>query len=850
MAAPRPPKGKKNFNDNNSPIQGNRGGRPQAWRASGGSNYANPARQNSQGSPLSGGSAPRETGYDSKLLATLATAKGSSVILALKNGARHEGIVAGIISEGDAAGVTLKDCRDLGDASATVRASFVVPASNIQSWSPKPSNGRDSFRTDVDISATGAQNGPRERELQPWQQPEGTTDVAASLAALQGDEATFGPPGAYSGVPWDQFEVNERLYGVKTNFDEDIYTTKLDPNAPGFKERERKAQQIANEILSGTTNNPHVAEERNVNGTENGVGEEEKYSAVVRAPGAYVPPGARRNGAGAAVPPATAASTGASASGGTSTPVTKVTPTPTPAPTSGPAQAPAATGQKTDGPAATAATAATGAPNEGLLGDFLEFVTSEKNRLAQRKQAMVKTDMDKRKADLLKFSKSFKLPRPIPEDLVPILAKDEEKQKAIVEKANAELQAAQQAQAQAKAAAAANAVTSTAATTKVASSPGQAAKPGAKPAATAPADSSAAPKPKGGMFIQEIPPFNRNKVRKPGTPAAPGTTPSGQPAAPAIQATPSSPTTAQATARLNANASVFKPNANAPVFKPVSPGATPPPPKGKENVAKDAPAVAQTEPPNPFYGARAPTKKGVSVHLKEDFNPFRHSKVVDASQVSSIWPYNGKRFAALHPILPGIHPAPGINMPVPQISGPPTQPHEEDPAAQQQAHGQRPIPPQQPIPAQQPQPPQGYPMMYYQYPYSPAPHGQQPMMMPPASPYMPSHYMQPVAYPHHMPPNAPMYGHPPPGMAGVPPTPHYMPHTPYGATSPPPTGTPRGPGPMPPQQMPPHTYYHPSPQLTHAMPYPMMMPSQPGPHYDPATQGPPPVAPQPAPMGH
>jgi hypothetical protein len=38
-------------------------------------------------------------------------------------------------------------------------------------------------------------------------------------------------------------------------------------------------------------------------------------------------------------------------------------------------------------------------------------------------------------------------------------------------------------------------------------------------------------------------------------------------------------------------------------------------------------------PPNPFYGTRVPTKKGVSVHLKEDFNPFRHSKVADASQV-------------------------------------------------------------------------------------------------------------------------------------------------------------------------------------------------------------------------
>jgi hypothetical protein len=43
--------------------------------------------------------------------------------------------------------------------------------------------------------------------------------------------------------------VNEKLFGVKATFDEDAYTTKLDRSAPDFKERERKAQRIANEII-------------------------------------------------------------------------------------------------------------------------------------------------------------------------------------------------------------------------------------------------------------------------------------------------------------------------------------------------------------------------------------------------------------------------------------------------------------------------------------------------------------------------------------------------------------------------------------------------------------------------
>jgi PAB1-binding protein PBP1 len=61
------------------------------------------------------------------------------------------------------------------------------------------------------------------------------------------DEA-FGALGTYSGGSWDQFVANEQLFGVTTSFDEAAYTTKLDRSAPDFKERERKAQQIADEI--------------------------------------------------------------------------------------------------------------------------------------------------------------------------------------------------------------------------------------------------------------------------------------------------------------------------------------------------------------------------------------------------------------------------------------------------------------------------------------------------------------------------------------------------------------------------------------------------------------------------
>ena len=99
------------------------------------------------------------------------------------------------------------------------------------------------FRTDTDISGKGKFG--RERELQAWQ-PE--PDGAGSPSGRGGDDLAFGPANSGNNS-WDQFAVNEKLFGVKTNFNEDLYTTKLDRSAADFKERERKAQKIANEII-------------------------------------------------------------------------------------------------------------------------------------------------------------------------------------------------------------------------------------------------------------------------------------------------------------------------------------------------------------------------------------------------------------------------------------------------------------------------------------------------------------------------------------------------------------------------------------------------------------------------
>lgn len=66
------------------------------------------------------------------------------------------------------------------------------------------------------------------------------------------------------------------MFGVKTSFDENIYTTKLDRNRPDFKERERQAQIIADQIMGGVSSNPHLMEERGQKVDDSGLNEEDK----------------------------------------------------------------------------------------------------------------------------------------------------------------------------------------------------------------------------------------------------------------------------------------------------------------------------------------------------------------------------------------------------------------------------------------------------------------------------------------------------------------------------------------------------------------------------------------------
>lgn len=60
---------------------------------------------------------------------------------------------------------------------------------------------------------------------------------------------------------WDQFEANEKLFGVKSTFDEELYTTRLE-RGPQTRELEKEASRIAREIEGEDTEDLHLAEVR------------------------------------------------------------------------------------------------------------------------------------------------------------------------------------------------------------------------------------------------------------------------------------------------------------------------------------------------------------------------------------------------------------------------------------------------------------------------------------------------------------------------------------------------------------------------------------------------------------
>jgi PAB1-binding protein PBP1 len=209
------------------------------------------------------------------------------VTITTRGGPRFEGVVGGTAPEGDVPGVTLKDARDVNVPGAPIKDRQFVAAANIAVWASGPADAKltpangdsehrvsvhaaytqivpcTAFKTDIDISFKPPR---RERELQAWADDSaglnlepGGANSSPGATIGHGDDLTFGAGAVRAGAgAWDQFAANEKLFGVTAAFDEDVYTTKLDRSAPGFKEREQHAQRVANEIMGVRAGAPWV----------------------------------------------------------------------------------------------------------------------------------------------------------------------------------------------------------------------------------------------------------------------------------------------------------------------------------------------------------------------------------------------------------------------------------------------------------------------------------------------------------------------------------------------------------------------------------------------------------------
>ncbi|CAO3597290.1 unnamed protein product [Absidia cylindrospora] len=270
-----------------------------------------------------------------------------------------------------------------------------------------PRQERDSFKTDMDISGKGE---IKERELHKWNPELPDGDVLESLE----EGLTSGDGGG----SWDQFAANEKLFGLKTDFDEELYTTRLDRSAPDYKDREKWAIEKANEIQRSTTNNPHMLEERNLTSADDsGMDEEDRYGAVVRdvkdkeKENVYIPPALRKQSQ-----PKAQEQPAHFSNFPPDSPLHKLTT----------GTLPITSGARHESGKSKKPINEKQAPKRiesEIANTFRQFAILEKDKLQAKRQALHKKEQSDRLADLVKFHKSFKLNVPVPPDLLPLLAK-------------------------------------------------------------------------------------------------------------------------------------------------------------------------------------------------------------------------------------------------------------------------------------------------------------------------------------------------------------------------------------------------------------------------------------------
>lgn len=225
-----------------------------------------------------------------RLLVVYAPLLGNRVTVFLYDGAVFEGTLDSFETENEFAlilrmATMMRPGREVIDPSIKAGVTFELMNIRFDDMAELKAAGNNSnnggIGTDSAISKKRGDFG-KERELHRWS-PEESGETVPSLNSFNDNSTT----------QWDQFATNEKLFGLKTDFNEEIYTTKLDRNSANVRANEANAERIAKEIMMASTGgNVHLAEERGQRVEGNGFEDEEMlYGAVVRETKTALPPG-------------------------------------------------------------------------------------------------------------------------------------------------------------------------------------------------------------------------------------------------------------------------------------------------------------------------------------------------------------------------------------------------------------------------------------------------------------------------------------------------------------------------------------------------------------------------------
>ncbi|KAL8694729.1 MAG: hypothetical protein Q9218_000655 [Villophora microphyllina] len=480
-----------------------------------------------------------------------------------------------------------------------------------------------------------------------------------------------GPGGA-----WDQFQANEQQFGLKSDYDENIYTTSIDKSHPDYRRREAEAIRLAQEIEGGLADNAHVREERGGSRPDDGMDEEERYM-----PPARRPPTGKPTVPGAPVDPAIISMqmVGNGIDPSEKQPGTKeVQPEADTSPTKQGQGSSEATKEASELIPSTKASSnntakqlppiktskvgesATANVENEVLDSFRQFANTEKLRISNHHRQRATQDKAIKLNDLMKFSQNFKLLTPVPKDLVPILAKDKSKQEAIIEKAQRNAESITPS-VQALAATSTDRKLPNLATEvrpevsrsiQEVNSTRQIVAPQGPQAIQQARDRSQQSSTKGGTGLlshrladshrqhkaglqnMSIPqPIPIQSISKPrGLAQNASQLPSGQPSS-----TARTPTSASSTsARFNVKAMEFRPNPTANSFRPPGEPSAASSPKSLSH----GQAASRPTSPSAFFGNRKPLPAAERASISDHFNPLKRLKE-KAQQEGKAYPENG-----------------------------------------------------------------------------------------------------------------------------------------------------------------------------------------------------------------